>query len=333
MVMTPQEFNRHGRSMDLQVVVEPVRQRQKVGYEVGGAQLELPAGHGLFELVSGCANLLADNRCSIYTSRPNCCRDFAVGSPACLKLRHDAGLDADVEHAGAVEQPVVVPKPLDIVELRAAVASESSWLLEQLEVLQPRMWTRRTRCAGWDVSASAAHVVGVLQFAHCALSSLVENSTMQLPSDFRAKGGATLEPLARAAKDVSVSLEALTQDDLDREVFINDSAVSVNHLLQVLVMELAVHGSDIADALRRERHLSGEAQRTIANALPDVLDSSAVPADVTSYLLLSDTFALPFTFRGGDWINEPGNNPCVIEGEAEAVLLFASAASNLTPQF
>jgi uncharacterized protein (TIGR03083 family) len=330
MVMTAQEFKRHRRSMDLEVVVEPVRGRQKVHYEVGDKQLELPAGHGLFELVSGCANLMADNRCSIYTTRPNCCRDFAVGSPACLKLRHDAGLDGDVVRADP-SRPAVAPKPLNIVELRAAVASETSWLITQLEVLELRMWSKRTRCSGWDVSALVAHLVGVLQFAHGALSAVIENTNMQLPADFHAKGAATRDPFARAAEDVSISLETLAQDDLDRGVDVNDVVFSVNHIVQTLVMELAVHACDLAEALRLDRHLSVEAQRSIASALPYVLDSSRVPADVTSYVLVSDAFVLPFTFRGGDWINEPGNSPCVIEGEAEAVLLFALGRKPFDP--
>src|SRR5262245_15789377 len=100
MVMSKAEFTRYRKSMDLRVLVEPARQRQQVDHGSrhipGDHHLELPAGHGLFELVSGCANLAEDNRCSIYASRPNCCRDFAVGSPACLKLRRDAGLDGEV---------------------------------------------------------------------------------------------------------------------------------------------------------------------------------------------------------------------------------------------
>jgi uncharacterized protein (TIGR03083 family) len=340
MIMTKQEYKRHRRTMDLQVIAEPRAYRQRVGYEggsnsAGESGLEVPAGHGLFELVSGCANLTPSNRCSIYSTRPGCCRDFAVGSAACLKLRRDAGLDGD---DAAVDEPArdslvdrylgegrrsFAPKPLDLAEARKAVGEEAAWIIEHLSGIELRAWSRRTRCTGWDISTLAAHVVGVLQFADAALSAVVEGSTAHAPVEFRTKGTAVIAPLERAAKDVARALAAMSPAGLEREVTIDDITVGVDHLVQVLVMELAVHGCDLADALRVERHLSPVAIRATANVLPDLLDSGDEPVHAASYVLVSDSFAMPFRFRGETWVNEPAEDMCTIEGEAEALLLFA----------
>ncbi|HET7740359.1 MAG TPA: YkgJ family cysteine cluster protein, partial [Mycobacterium sp.] len=83
MIMTTEEVERHSPPMDLEVVVKPRRFRQHVPVEGSQRNIEIAAGYGLFELRSGCANLADDNRCSIYSQRPDCCRDFAVGSTAC----------------------------------------------------------------------------------------------------------------------------------------------------------------------------------------------------------------------------------------------------------
>jgi hypothetical protein len=42
-----------------------------------------------------------------------------------------------------------------------------------------------------------------------------------------------------------------------------------------------------------------------------------------SYVLRSLLFELPFSWRGNTWVMEPGPDPCYIEGDVEAVLLFA----------
>jgi uncharacterized protein (TIGR03083 family) len=340
MIMTKEEHKRYGRTMDLQVLVEPRAFRRRVGPQdasniAGSAALEIPAGHGLFELVSGCANLTPSNRCGIYATRPSCCRDFAVGSPECLKLRRDAGLDGDI--AATDDDPLrdgimadyfregraVTPERLDLVEVRAAVMTETAWIVEQLRSMELRAWSRRTRCAGWDVSAVAGHLVGVLQFASAALLAIDEGTTAHAPDEFRAKGAAVIEPFERAALAVSDLLDVIDPSAVDHEVTIDEMTVGVDHLVQVLVMELSVHACDLADALRLERQLTPQAIRAIANVLPDLLDSGAAPNDSLSYVLLSDSFAMPFNFRGGAWVNEAGPNSCRIEGDAEGVLLFA----------
>lgn len=39
-----------------------------------------------------CPMLDENNRCQIYATRPNCCKDFEVGSEKCNELRSENGL-------------------------------------------------------------------------------------------------------------------------------------------------------------------------------------------------------------------------------------------------
>jgi uncharacterized protein (TIGR03083 family) len=359
MLLTADEHKRHGRTMDLKVVVKPTRYRQRVPIEKSKSSdvqrhLEVPVGYGLFELVSGCANLTESNRCSIYASRPNCCRDFEMGSAACLKARRDAGLDADqppLEDEGTTrvlgiterlateffesrdaaggltvgaEKAALANPPLGLAEIRALVARETRWIAQRLRACDSRVWQRRTRCAEWDVGALTAHLVTGQQFAATVLAAAIEGRVAKPPRDFtRGSPEATAEAFACAAQDVERMLTGLSPDHVHGNVRIDDEEVAVEHLLQVLAMELAVHGCDLADALGEERHLGADGAQAIANALPDLLDQGVPPRKPTSYVLRSVTFEMPFTWRDNAWRYEAGTDPCRIEGDAEAVLIYA----------
>ncbi len=357
MLMSADEHKRHSPTMDLNVIVKPARYRRRIRYEKSEGSteqryLDVPSGLGVFELASGCANLDESNRCSVYANRPNCCRDFEMGSPACLKARRDAGLDADqpplvddgrrvlgmterlvtefFETTDATHEPsepdgvvTVAATPLDPSEVRMLVARETRWIDERVLGADPRAWTRRTRCAEWDIGALTAHLVGVLQFASAALAALIEGRIATPPRDFSGGRDATVEAFACAAQDAQRLLGELPADTARGNVTIDDEEVVVEHLLQVLAMELAVHGCDLGQALGEAHHLGSDGVRAVANALPDLLDQGSPPRKPTSYLLRSMAFEMPFTWRNNAWQHAAGPDPCRIEGDAEALLLYA----------
>lgn len=51
----------------------------------------LPAGFGRYIMIGACGYLTTDinnhEQCSVYIQRPQACRDFQVGSLACMKMR------------------------------------------------------------------------------------------------------------------------------------------------------------------------------------------------------------------------------------------------------
>jgi uncharacterized protein (TIGR03083 family) len=354
MLLSNEEHKVHSRTMDLKLVVKPRVYPQSVPYEnAERGDLRIPAGYGLFELESGCANLTETGRCSIYTRRPQCCRDFAVGSPDCLKLRREAGLDADrplddVGTSRAVEtteplmkeffptmlgsersnpstsEPAANVAALDLAAVRWLIARETGWIASRLSQCSRTSWSRRTRCAGWNVADLSAHLVTVQHFARRVLMAAIEGHPAEAPPDFRGSPEATVEAFGRAAAEVDDALARITPVHVECDVSIGgDEAVAVRHLIETLTMEIVVHGLDLADALGDTRHMTIEAARVIANALPDLLDQGANSPPNTSYVLRSLVFELPFTWSDNAVRHEPAPDPCCIEGEAEAVLLFA----------
>jgi len=354
MQLTADEYKKHGKTMDLRVIVKPTRYAQRVASpRAEGGYLQLRGDSGLFELQSGCANLDEHNRCSIYASRPGCCRDFEVGSSACLRARRDAGLDADRPPIEDEEPPapdptarllkeffptridaeekttspvrtVVAVKRLELAEVRALVAREARWIGERLSQCDATTWLRRTRCPKWNLGELAAHLVTSQHLAINVLTAAIEGGGAERPRDFRGDRPATVEAFDRATDDVGTALIRITPDTLERDVIIGgNELVAVRDLVQWLAMELAVHGLDLADALGETRHLTTDAVTVVASVLPDALDPGAPPPPATSYILRSLAFELPFTWQNKGWQPEPGPDPCSIEGEAEAVLLFA----------
>jgi uncharacterized protein (TIGR03083 family) len=184
-------------------------------------------------------------------------------------------------------------------------------------------WSRRTRCTEWDVGALARHLATTQRFAAEALTAVVEGRPAAAPAQFTGDRKATVRAFDRYARDVVRLLSELSPDRVRSKVRIDDEEVEVEHLLQALAMELAVHGCDLADALDEKRHLTADAMKATANALPDLLDPGAAPKAPTSYALTSLAFEIPFTWRSNTWLHESGPDPCRIEGDVEAVLLFA----------
>jgi len=360
MLLTADEHKRHSPTMDLKLIVKPRSYPQRIAYESPSAgHIDVPRGLGVFELVSGCANLNEHNRCTIYANRPQCCHDFTVGSSACRQARRKAGLDADRplvddEEEGAEpdanerlmsefflaplegENPTsstatsdiatrdIATNPLDLAEVRALYARETTWIAERLAECDGVSWTRRTRCAEWTVGALAAHLVTGQRLAHAVLAAAIARRPAQVPADFEGSRAETVEAFARAAAEVGDELARIAPGDAEREVVIGgEEGVTAQHLIQVLTMELAVHGLDLADALGQTRHLTPESMRAIATVLPDYLDPGVAPPARTGYVLRSAAFELPFTWRSNAWRREAAPDPCIIEGEPEAVLLFA----------
>jgi uncharacterized protein (TIGR03083 family) len=332
-----------------------VEDKARPGHAKSGPGLRIPAGFGLYELQSGCANLTDDNLCSIYSERPMCCRDFEMGSPACLRLRREAGLDT---HLPPLEEDVPIelrplteqltesyfpnlkdeagapatatnPEPLALSELRMLVNHETSWISARLAQCDANSWSRRTRCAEWNVGALARHLTTTQRFAAEALHAALEGRSAVAPNAFTGDRKATVRAFDRAARDVVHALSQLPPDRVQGKLRIDDEEVVVEHLLQVLAMELAVHACDLADALGEERHLTSDAMKATANALPDLLDPGPAPKQATSYALRSIAFEIPFTWRGSTWCYEPGADPCRIEGDVEGVLLFALGRQSL----
>jgi len=353
MWLTADEHKVHGKAMDLQIIAKPRRYEQRIqGSGPNAGFTRVPAGLGVFELKSDCSNLDAHDRCSAYATRPQCCRDFTVGSPACRAARRDAGLEVEgplIEEEITPEPDAKDPllaeffpsssdsktpnvpapaaghvNPLELAVLRTLVDRESQWIGARLYACEAAEWSRRTRCGDWNVGRLAAHLVSNLRLAHSVLTAAIERHAADDEPEFRGDREETVAEFRRSADRVDDALARITSEDLERDVVLGrDDVVTAQNLVQVLVMELVVHGLDLADALGVTRHLTAEAVSIVANELPDQLHSNVSPPAGTSYVLRSSAFELSLTWRSNAWRREPGSDSCRIEGEPEAVLLYA----------
>lgn len=101
--LTEREAYENRHQMTLSRLVEARRRQQQViiqaeGFDADGRRVAVPTlmrisrDHGLYALTEDCGHLTDDNRCGIYENRPQACRNYEVGSAACLGARQAAGL-------------------------------------------------------------------------------------------------------------------------------------------------------------------------------------------------------------------------------------------------
>jgi uncharacterized protein (TIGR03083 family) len=214
-------------------------------------------------------------------------------------------------------------EPLELPAVRALASQQAAWISARLARCDASDWALPTRCGKWNVGALAAHLVTGQRFAHAVLTAAIEGRKAEIARDFRADRATTVEVFDRASGEVVKDLARLPSELLEKEVIIGDGAALVQHLVQVVVMELSVHGLDLADALGDTRHLTADAVAAVASALPDLLDPGPRPRPGTTYVLRSLAFELPFTWRDDEWHHEMGPDPTYIDGDAESVLLYA----------
>ena len=118
LAMTQDEVYRNRRNMNLEIVVKPKRYAQAVNLpaeqvdKVTGARVKVPeripvkSNYGFYLLLSDCGNLTPDSRCAVYDQRPQACREYELGSEACLNARAVFGLDGhEPQQLPGVELP------------------------------------------------------------------------------------------------------------------------------------------------------------------------------------------------------------------------------------
>src|SRR5665213_202316 len=92
--LTHDEVYRNKQKMELhqvykerkypQEVPVPVEKFDSSGRHRAIVKMHIPARYGLYVLTNDCGNLTEDNQCGVYEERPRACRDYEVGSTACL---------------------------------------------------------------------------------------------------------------------------------------------------------------------------------------------------------------------------------------------------------
>ena len=209
-------------------------------------------------------------------------------------------------------------------EIGATIAQNGRWLARRLADCDAAAWSTPTRCAPWTVGDIAAHLVDGAVVAHRILLAALEGTAARTPPDFRGDPASTVTAFRKAMNDLVDVMTLVGPDLLEREVVLDRvSAVTVRHLIDAIATEFAIHGLDLADALGETRHLTPSDIRLVASALPDLLANGVTPRPDTTYLLRSLVFEIGFTWYDGEWHSEVGPDPCTVDGEPEAVMLYA----------
>jgi uncharacterized protein (TIGR03083 family) len=212
----------------------------------------------------------------------------------------------------------------DLAGLRTMIARHASLIADDLAQIDAAVWSRRTRCAEWDVGELIQHLVTGQRFAFELLSAALEGRTAKKPSDFHADRITTIEAFGRTSRKVVEAVARVAPNLVEREVVIDDvEAVTLKHLIEVVGVEVAVHGLDLADALGHPRHLSTDEVAMIGRTLPDILDQGRAGRPNAAYMLSCVAFDVPFSWRNQAWRCEPGLDPCRIEGDPEPLLMYA----------
>lgn len=181
----------------------------------------------------------------------------------------------------------------------AALAVESERLSTVLAGLAPADWARPTRCAPWDATALAAHItmatgrLDAMLDAPEPAAATVGAAAYYRPDDRfspgtdaarvdsaaeAARAGGPAVAAAFAATWKRVAARCATEPPGRRVTTRHGDAMTLADFLTTRVVEVAVHGIDLADALDRPRWTTPEAAAVVAALLLGP-DASAVLAE------------------------------------------------------
>ncbi|WP_030156030.1 maleylpyruvate isomerase N-terminal domain-containing protein [Glycomyces sp. NRRL B-16210] len=170
-----------------------------------------------------------------------------------------------------------------------ALNAETDRLSAILAGLAPRAWSRPTRCAPWDVSALCAHLtIGLSRLVPMLDAPAPPAATVDAAGYFRpdaryseAVNTTRLDDALGAAAGAGGPALAATFDLIRRNVLAGcghqppGRLVTTRHgdpmtladFLTTRVVEVAVHGIDLADALDRPRWTTPEASAHVSELL------------------------------------------------------------------
>ncbi len=350
MTLSNLEFQQHRHSIGVKVVIKPRPYLQRFDTpqswvmengETRFFQLRglLPSEHGVYKLEQDCGNLQPDHSCGIYEQRPWACQVFELGSPACLRMRRAAGLDADqpdlediplanesAETGALSALPIAVPIAIHVAS--EVLAFESEWILSTLQTMEESSWRLPTSCAGWNVGDVVSHLITGQQLVVDVMRSMGGGADVVSRPEFVGDGPECLGSLVEVLRDVAVAVANVNASPEDF-VTIDGTTITFGAFTQLTVAELTMHAADIAHALGMDHPMPAAGILASAVALPGLLDHHESTRPNAAYSLRCPEFTLSFSWQNGAWFGEEGRDPCVIEGSAQELISFAYGRVNL----
>jgi uncharacterized protein (TIGR03083 family) len=220
----------------------------------------------------------------------------------------------------------------DVGAATELVRTEWTRFVDTLDAAGPDVWDRPTRLAGWTVEDLARHV-------HWGTTLETDGLRLTATGEAGPAGGTPFDgpraeivaALRRAVADLVQRLEEVPEP-LGGVMPMPYGEIPTPLALRIFVMEAAIHGSDLADAVpvpgRDGAQLPSGALRSCAavfQAFWPVLASAAPeePPTGTTIRIVGPTVALEGTFDGTAWGPVSAEPTVVVEGSDDAVLLYA----------
>jgi uncharacterized protein (TIGR03083 family) len=221
---------------------------------------------------------------------------------------------------------------MDPATATGAVRAQWARFADILSAACPDVWDRPTRLVGWTVEDLARHV-------HWGITLEADGLALAASGQPRSAEGTPFEgpreeivPALRRASAVLVERLAELPEPVTGAVPMPYGELPMALALHVFVMEAAMHGSDLADAVPEAggtgEALPPEARASIAlffQAFWPVLAASApaAPPPGTAIRLAGPTVGLEAGYDGTAWGPVVGEPAVLVEGSDDAVLLYA----------
>lgn len=216
----------------------------------------------------------------------------------------------------------------------AAILRQLTAVVASLERVAEHSWRKPTRCRPWDVRRLAAHLAipaASLTNGLAALRSGSDRSRGDAPLPDDVNSGEVLQTLQERTARLEDQLSRLTPDELDRPLppqADGDLVLPARTVLQLVLVEIGVHRSDMDAALGDSGSLDDDVIEAVAAVVPAwlILGAADSPRPTTelSYRLSGDRLDIGFRFepRRG-WRLELTSRPtCRIGGDDSTVALF-----------
>jgi uncharacterized protein (TIGR03083 family) len=214
---------------------------------------------------------------------------------------------------------------LDLEAARQAHRRDMAEVLNRLTLASDDEWLAPTACAGWTVADLAAHLGAGQAMRADALSRMQAGvGEPGAVPEVRGDRAAVLAVLQEQNGRMEAELARLTEGDVERAVPMPFGAVPLGVMAQIFVMEAGVHAQDVQMAMSGQAVLPLDVIEATTGVLTVVLHRGDPPAEEgVAYRLCSNNIDICFTWRGGEWVHDPGEGTCLIEGDDNTVLLFA----------
>lgn len=217
--------------------------------------------------------------------------------------------------------------PVTIDDVRRVLASSARRDIDLVEGMTRQDLLRPTRCSGWDIDALVRHIIWGMRLQASALRK--DPHPPSPGGDDDAEPRALASRIAHAAAELDAELTLIS--DLDQLVSMPYGDIPASHLLDIVTMELGIHGDDLASAAGRpDAPLDDSVIHATNVVLAAYLPVAAVasgehPEEGTCVELRGTTTLLRFSFCNGGWVNDGEGPPTggLVADDDSILLRFA----------